>query len=42
MDGMHRVAKAHILNIPHISAVQFKRIPEPHFMNIDEGNFNYD
>lgn len=42
MDGMHRVAKAKMLNILHISAVQFKQMPEPHFINIDESDLSYD
>jgi hypothetical protein len=29
MDGMHRVAKAHILGLPRVMAVRFERDPEP-------------
>lgn len=42
MDGMNRLAKAQMQNLSHISAVQFEQMPEPHFMNIDEGDLNYD
>lgn len=42
MDGMHRVAKARMLNLSTIQAVQFKDMPHPDFINVDEDDLNYD
>ena len=42
MDGMHRVAKAQLLNQKMIQAVQFKETPPPDFMNINEDDLEYD
>ncbi|WP_174493702.1 hypothetical protein [Acinetobacter sp. Marseille-Q1623] len=42
MDGMHRVAKAQLLNQKMIPAVQFKETPPPDFMNINEDDLEYD
>lgn len=42
MDGMHRVAKASLLKHSHILAVQFEQTPEPDFINVDEGELDYD
>ena len=36
MDGMHRVAKAKMLNLSFIGAVQFTIMPQPDFINVDE------
>lgn len=42
MDGMHRVAKAKLLNLQTIQAVQFEITPQPNFINIDEDELDYD
>lgn len=42
MDGMHRVAKAQLLNQKTIQAVQFEEIPSPDFVNIDEDKLEYE
>lgn len=42
MDGMHRIAKAKLLNLPTIRAVQFEITPQPSFINIDEDELDYD
>ena len=42
MDGMHRVAKAQLLNQKTIQAVQFKETPSPDFVNIDEDELEYE
>lgn len=42
MDGMHRVAKAKMQNLSLISAVQFEKMPQPNFINIDEDDLFYD
>ncbi|SPL69266.1 hypothetical protein [Acinetobacter stercoris] len=42
MDGMHRVAKAVLLSLEHIGAVQFKETPPPDFINVDENELDYD
>lgn len=42
MDGMHRVAKASLLNQTEILAVRFELTPEPDFINVDEDDLDYD
>lgn len=42
MDGMHRVAKASLLEHGDILAVQFEQTPEPDFINVDENELDYD
>lgn len=42
MDGMHRVAKASLLQHTAIFAVQFEQTPEPDFLNMDEDDLDYD
>lgn len=42
MDGMHRVAKAKLLNHSTIKAVQFDVTPQPDFINVDEDQLCYD
>jgi len=42
MDGMHRVAKAKLLNHLTIKAVRFEITPPANFINIDEDNLDYD
>ena len=42
MDGMHRVAKAKMLNLSCIAAVQFTIMPQPDFINVDEDDLSYD
>ncbi|AMW77922.1 hypothetical protein AMD27_02755 [Acinetobacter sp. TGL-Y2] len=42
MDGMHRVAKAKMLNLSFIGAVQFTIMPQPDFINVDEDDLSYD
>lgn len=42
MDGMHRVAKAKMQNLSSIAAVQFVKMPQPNFINIDEDDLFYD
>lgn len=42
MDGMHRVAKAQLLNQKTIQAVQFEEMPSPDFVNIDEDELEYE
>ncbi len=42
MDGMHRVAKASLLQHTEILAVQFEQTPEPDFLNMDEDDLDYD
>lgn len=41
MDGMHRVAKAILLNQSHIQAVQFTQTPTPDFINVDADDLDY-
>lgn len=41
MDGMHRVAKAHLLGDQHISAVQFDQTPEPDFTDVHPDQLDY-
>ena len=42
MDGMHRVAKAQLMNLSTIQVVQFQNTPEPDFININEDELDYD
>ena len=42
MDGMHRVAKAKLLNQSIIQAVRFDQTPTADFINLDEGELDYD
>lgn len=42
MYGMHRVAKAQLLNQKTIQAVQFEEMPSPDFVNIDEDELEYE
>ena len=42
MDGMHRVAKAQLMNVSAIQAVQFKITPQPDFINVAEDALDYD
>ncbi|MCU4581868.1 hypothetical protein KTJ32_12795 [Acinetobacter gyllenbergii] len=42
MDGMHRVAKACLLQQVDILAVQFEQTPEPNFINMDADDLDYD
>lgn len=42
MDGMYRVAKAQLMNLSTIQAVQFQNTPEPDFININEDELDYD
>ncbi|ENX32574.1 hypothetical protein F889_03357 [Acinetobacter colistiniresistens] len=42
MDGMHRVAKASLLQQKDILAVQFEQTPEPDFINVDEDDLDYE
>ncbi|MEJ2794040.1 hypothetical protein WAE56_11510 [Iodobacter sp. LRB] len=41
MDGMHRVAKALMLGMAEIKAVQFSQDPEPDFIGIDADDLPY-
>ena len=40
MDGMHRVAKAKLLNHLTIKAIRFEITPPANFINIDEDNLD--
>jgi hypothetical protein len=42
MDGMHRVLKALLLGLGHISAVRFRSDPEPDFVGVDPDNLPYE
>ena len=42
MDGMHRVAKAALLNRPTIQAVQFTNDPEPDYVGVHPDALPYD
>lgn len=42
MDGMHRVAKAKLLNHSTIQAVKFVKTPKPDFINVDADTLEYD
>ena len=42
MDGMHRVAKAKLLDLPNIQAVRFDQTPTADFINLDEDELDYD
>ncbi|MFW1798587.1 hypothetical protein ACG9YX_00855 [Acinetobacter nematophilus] len=41
MDGMHRVAKAKLLNHQSIHAVRFDITPPPDYLNVDEDDLDY-
>ena len=41
MDGMHRVAKAKLLDLPNIQAVRFDQTPTADFINLDEDELDY-
>ena len=41
MDGMHRMAKAKMMNLQKLQAVQFEVMPQPSFINVDEGDLYY-
>jgi hypothetical protein len=42
MDGMHRVAKAALLNRPTIEAVQFANDPQPDYVGVHPDELPYD
>ncbi|KKW75862.1 hypothetical protein AAV97_18965 [Acinetobacter sp. Ag2] len=42
MDGMHRVAKAKLLNHQNINAVRFDITPPPDYINVDEDDLDYE
>ncbi|ENX17387.1 hypothetical protein F895_00968 [Acinetobacter sp. CIP 64.2] len=42
MDGMHRVAKASLLQQKDILAVQFEQTPEPDFINVNQDDLDYE
>lgn len=42
MDGMHRVAKAKLLDLPNIQAVRFDQTPTADFINLDEDELDYE
>ena len=42
MDGMHRICKAILEEIPEIAAVQFPTDPEPDFVNCNPRMLPYD
>lgn len=42
MDGMHRVAKAKLLDLPNIQAVCFDQTPIADFINLDEDELDYE
>jgi hypothetical protein len=42
MDGMHRVAKAHMLGHKEIEAVRFEVDPEPDYVDVAEDQLPYD
>jgi hypothetical protein len=42
MDGMHRVAKAHMLGHSDIKAVRFEVDPEPDYVDVPEDQLPYD
>ena len=41
MDGMHRVAKAHLEDRETILPVQLESDPEPDFVGVDEASLPY-
>lgn len=41
MDGMHRAAKAVVLNISRLPARQFKQDPEPDYIGVDPDDLPY-
>jgi hypothetical protein len=42
MDGMHRVAKAHMLGLAEIEAVRFERDPEPDYVDVPDDQLPYE
>ncbi|AXY59191.1 hypothetical protein [Acinetobacter sp. WCHAc010052] len=42
MDGMHRIAKARLMNLATIKAVRFGETPQPDYINIHEDELEYD
>ena len=42
MDGMHRVAKAILLDLKTIEAVQFEQDPEPDYYDVSPDDLSYD
>jgi hypothetical protein len=42
MDGMHRVAKAVLLGLDTIDAVQFEQDPEPDYVDVSPEDLPYD
>ena len=42
MDGMHRVAKAVMLQLDSVEAVQFERDPEPDYVDVSPEELPYD
>jgi hypothetical protein len=42
MDGMHRICKAILQEVPEISAVQFQADPVPDFVNCNPKELPYD
>jgi hypothetical protein len=42
MDGMHRVCKALLENLPDIEAVRFFHDPEPDYIGVDPDDLPYD
>ena len=41
MDGMHRVAKALLLDQKEIKAIQFTKDPEPDYIDVQEDDLSY-
>ncbi|AXY57752.1 hypothetical protein CDG60_15000 [Acinetobacter chinensis] len=42
MDGMHRIAKARLMNLATIKAVRIGETPQPDYINIHEDELEYD
>ena len=42
MDGMHRVLKALLAGLSHISAVRFSSDPEPDYVGVDPDDLPYE
>ncbi len=42
MDGMHRVLKALLAGLSHVSAVRFRTDPEPDFVGVDPEDLPYE
>jgi hypothetical protein len=42
MDGLHRVAKAYLKGYDEIKAVQFKKLPDPDYVDVQEEDITYD